>query len=227
MRIALYGDSMTEYLHRPPRVLTGHLEQIQADRHFEVFNYGIGATRAELVLYRLRYEFWHGRERMQPLPVLKPDVLVLESCAFNNANDQEGGLDNFRRIWDQIISSAQELAPQARVLLCLTIPCIPDVPDERANRLFYQAGPEIFHLRCGWKTRYQETFAQWAQQIRLPFVDIRSEVLRLEAMGTSRKQWIAADGVHPNPAGVDFISARIAAAIMQLPDPGNILETVP
>ncbi len=212
MRIAIYGDSMTEYLHRPPRALAEHLANLQPRVDAELFNYGIGATRAELVLYRLRYEYWHGRERMQPLPVLKPDILVLESCAFNNSNDQQAGLSNFTHIWDQILATCRELAPQAHVLLYLTIAPIAALPDERANRLFYGALPEIFALRHHWRSVYQQSFAQWAARQGVPLVDVREHVLNMAAH-TPLVHWVAADGVHPNAAGVDLISAQIAAAI--------------
>lgn len=216
MRIAVYGDSMTEYLHQPPRALAEHLARLQPPVDAQLFNYGVGATRAELVLYRLRYEYWHGRQRMQPLPVLLPDILVLESCAFNNSNDQEAGLRNFTHVWDQIIATCRELAPQAHVLLYLTIAPIAAVPDERANRLFFGALPEIFALRHHWRSVYQRTFAQWAARQGLPLVDVRQHVLDMHAQ-TPIQHWVAADGVHPNPTGVDLISARIAAAIGALP----------
>ena len=44
IRISLYGDSMTEYLHRPPRALAQALANEAPGREFELFNYGIGAT---------------------------------------------------------------------------------------------------------------------------------------------------------------------------------------
>lgn len=215
MRIAIYGDSMTEYLHRPPRALAGHLAGWQPAVDAELFNYGVGATRAELVLYRLRYEFWHGRERMQPLPILAPDILVLESCAFNNSNDQQAGLNNFTHVWDQILATCRELAPQAHVLLYLTIAPVAEMPDERANRLFFGALPEIFALRHHWRGIYQQAFAQWANHRGLPLVDVRQHVLN-KAAETPVKHWVAADGVHPNPAGVELISAQIAAGIQAL-----------
>ena len=215
MRIAIYGDSMTEFLHLPPQALAEHLASLQPQVDAELFNYGVGATRAELVLYRLRYEYWHGRQRMQPLPVLQPDILVLESCAFNNSNDQQAGLKNFTHIWDQILATCRELAPQARVLLYLTIPPIAAVPDERGNRLFFGALPEIFALRHHWRTIYQQAFAQWAAHQGLPLVDVRQHVFNMSAQ-TPINHWVAADGVHPNPTGVNLISAQIAAGITAL-----------
>ena len=72
MRIILYGDSMTEYLHRPPRMLADALHEVHPDVAYELSNWAIGGTRAELVLYRMLYEFWHGRERMLPLTQSQP-----------------------------------------------------------------------------------------------------------------------------------------------------------
>ncbi|NNM86835.1 MAG: SGNH/GDSL hydrolase family protein [Phycisphaerales bacterium] len=222
IRISLYGDSMTEYLHRPPRALAQALANEAPGREFELFNYGIGATRAELVLYRLRYEYWYGRERMAPLNILKPDVLVLESCAFNNSSDQQAGLDNFIRIWDEIIADCRELAPKALLLACLTIPSSPHKPDERANRLFYHAGAEIFALRHHWRVVYQQAFADWAVHRSLPLVDLRRKVHEYEAQGVPRSHWIAADGVHPNAMGVELISTQIAREVVRL-SPGEAL----
>ncbi len=214
MRILLYGDSMTEYLHRPPRMLTEALQALQPDQAYEISNWAIGGTRAELVLYRLLYEFWHGRERMLPLTQSRPDILVIESCAFNNANDQQEGINNFKHIWDQIIKVCRDHAPQARLITYLTIGSSPTVPEERANRLFFHALPEIFELRHKWREIYQDAFEQWAAQAGIECVNVRKEVKRQEALGVPREHWISADGVHPNPNGVELISQKIAAAIV-------------
>ncbi len=213
LKLALYGDSMTEYLHTPPRILAALLQERRPDLTFDLLNYGVGATRAELVLYRLRYEFWHGRQRMLPLPVLQPDVVVLESCAFNNSNDQQAGIDNFARIWDEIYDTCRQLAPQARFIPVLTIPSSPQPPAEKANRLFFHAGPEIFANRHHWREIYQQRFIEWITDHGLPLVNVRRAVLDMESRGTPRMNWIAADGVHPNPAGVELISTAIADAV--------------
>ena len=213
MRIVLYGDSMTEYLHAPPRVLTEHLQRHDPGRSFEALNYGVGATRAELVLYRMLFEYWHGRQKMLPLSVLQPDVIVLESCAGNNGMDREDGLKNFTNIWDQIITACRAHAPAARIITHLSIASSPRVPEENANRLFFRAGPEIFAYRHHWRTVYQDVFAGWATRNGLEFVDVRSRVVEMEKTGTPRQNWIAADGVHPNAAGVDLISSMLSSAI--------------
>ena len=214
MRILLYGDSMTEYLHRPPRMLTDALQALQPEKAYEISNWAVGGTRAELVLYRLLYEFWHGRERMLPLTQSRPDVLVIEACAFNNANDQQDGINNFKHIWDQIIKACRERAPQARLITYLTIGSSPTVPDERANRLFFHALPEVFALRHKWREIYQDAFEQWATEAAVECVNVRNEVQRQEALGVPRQQWISTDGVHPNAAGVELISQKLAAAIV-------------
>ncbi len=216
MRIVLYGDSMTEYLHTPPRILAQQLERRAPDQSHELLNYGVGGTRAELVLYRLRYEFWHGRQRMIPLNVLKPDVLILESCAFNNSNDQQTGLENFTRIWDEILETCRHHAPQAQFMPLVSIAPSPLPPAEMANRLFFHAGPEIFANRHHWREIYQEHFVQWASDRGLNLLNLRQTVLAHEAGGTPRQSWIAADGVHPNPAAVELISTAIAEAVVAL-----------
>ena len=214
MRILLYGDSMTEYLHQPPRMLTDALEALHPGQVYEISNWAIGGTRAELVLYRLQYEFWHGRQRMLPLTQSRPDILVIEACAFNNANDQQDGITNFKHIWNQILDVCREQAPQARLITYLTIGSSPAVPEERANRLFFHALPEVFALRHKWREIYQDAFEQWVTQAGVEFVNVRKEVKRQETLGVPRQHWIAADGVHPNPAGVELISQKIAAAIV-------------
>ena len=205
---------MTEYLHQPPRMLTDALEALHPGQVYEISNWAIGGTRAELVLYRLQYEFWHGRQRMLPLTQSRPDILVIEACAFNNANDQQDGITNFKHIWNQILDVCREQAPQARLITYLTIGSSPAVPEERANRLFFHALPEVFALRHKWREIYQDAFEQWVTQAGVEFVNVRKEVKRQETLGVPRQHWIAADGVHPNPAGVELISQKIAAAIV-------------
>jgi lysophospholipase L1-like esterase len=214
MRVILYGDSMTEYLHQPPRMLTDALQVLHPGHVYEISNWAIGGTRAELVLYRMLYEFWHGRQRMLPLIQSQPDIVVIESCAFNNANDHEEGLANFRQIWDQILVACREHAPNARIITYLTIGSSPMVPEERSNRLFFHALPDVFALRHKWREIYQDAFEQWVTEAGVECVNVRNEVKRQEALGVSREHWISADGVHPNPAGVELISQKLATAIV-------------
>ena len=48
MRIAVYGDSMTEYLHQPPRALAEHLARLQPPVDAQLFNYGVGAKSSNI-----------------------------------------------------------------------------------------------------------------------------------------------------------------------------------
>ena len=213
MKIVFYGDSMTEYLHESLRVFHEHFDPENKQSDLELLNYGVGATRAELVLYRMLYEFWHGRRRMEPLAKLQPDVLVMESCAFNNSNDRIEGFDNFHFIWDEILEVCRKQAPRALPLFYITIP--PDfiIPDEMANRLFFRSRPEVFAARYEWRQRYQDHFAAWGKSRGVDILDVRTEVLRREAQGLSRRELIHADGVHPNAAGVELISRALAVEI--------------
>ena len=213
MRVILYGDSMTEYLHRPPRMLAHHLHELSPEATFRFSNWAIGGTRAELILYRLRYEFWHGRERMLPLSQSQPNILVMESCAFNNANDRDEGLANFAHIWDEILLTCRQHVPNIRIITYLTISSSPTVPAEGANRLFFHALPEVFAYRHHWREIYQEAFVQWAANRGVEFVNVQAEVRRRETQGVPREHWISADGVHPNAEGVELISEHLARAI--------------
>ncbi len=213
MKIVFYGDSMTEYLHDSLRAFREHFDPHGSLKNLELLNYGVGATRAELVLYRLLHEFWHGRKRMLPLEKLRPDVLVMESCAFNNSIDREEGFENFYSIWDQIATACQQHAPAATTLYYITIPPDLIIPDEQANRLFFRSKPQIFSYRYHWREQYQEHFSRWGKSRGIDILDIRSDVLAMERTGRARREFIHADGVHPNPAGVDIISRRLAEEI--------------
>ncbi len=213
MKIVFYGDSMTEYLHESLRAFRHHFDHQEQRTNLELLNYGVGATRAELVLYRLLHEFWHGRRRMVPIHKLQPDVLVLESCAFNNSNDREEGFANFDSIWDQIAAACRAYAPRGLVLFYITIPPDMIVPGEMANRLFFHSSSEIFAYRYRWRQEYQDRFAQWGRSRGVDILDIRRDVLDMEQKGIARGELIHTDGVHPNAAGVDLISRRLAEEI--------------
>jgi|GEM_PF-3534714 len=222
MKIVFYGDSMTEYLHDSLRAFRQHFDPVGQRSDLELLNYGVGATRAELVLYRMLYEFWHGRKRMLPLATLQPDVIVMESCAFNNSTDREDGFINFEHIWDQIVSTCRQFAPRAATLIYITIPPDLIIPEEKANRLFFRSLPEIFAYRHHWRQVYQDRFAQWAQSRQIDILDIRRDVFAMERKGMLHRDLIHADGVHPNAAGVDLISRRLAEEITaRLGNQGN------
>lgn len=215
MKIVFYGDSMTEYLHDSLRMFRQHFDPSDRQTDLELLNYGVGATRAELVLYRMLHEYWHGKKRMLPLNKFHPDVLVMESCAFNNSNDREEGFANFDGIWDEILSACRSLAPAALHLFYITIPPALIIPDEFGNRLFFHSRPEVFSYRYHWRRFYQQRFAEWGKSRGIDILDIRSEVEAMERDGFSRRELIHTDGVHPNAAGVDLISRRLAEEIQR------------
>jgi hypothetical protein len=203
-------------------MLSEQLRSLRPDTEYNISNWAIGGTRAELVLYRLLYEFWHGRERMLPLTQSQPDILVIESCAFNNANDHDEGIENFRFIWDQILAACRQHAPRARIITYLSIASSPAVPEEKSNRLFFRSRPEVFACRHKWREIYRQAFIEWVHSTRgqaVEFVDVQAEVLRQEVLGIHRTHWISADGVHPNPAGVELISQWIARTIAGTGEP--------
>lgn len=172
MKIALLGDSMVDTL-----FFTGEFLELKnvfacckPSVSAELMNYGVETTDVELGLYRLTHDYEY-KEKNRFLPSLvsrDPDVVVVESFAYNHWSRTDEDLERFILIHERIIKSLKD---KTRAKLFFLSPIAP-------NREVFTKGI----LALGWSearrvreyemTRlYLERFVRYATSRDIPLID--------------------------------------------------------
>lgn len=113
MKIALLGDSMIDTL-----FFTGEFWELKnllnKNKNFkdvELLNYGVGTTDVELGLYRLTHDYEY-KERGRSLPSLvsqNPDIVIVESFAYNHWSKSKNDLERYISIHRKILGTLDKL----------------------------------------------------------------------------------------------------------------------
>src|SRR3989339_1905809 len=80
--LALLGDSMIDTLSSD--IIQNSLKKLFPSVKFNIYNYGYGATNIESGLLRLTQKSTYLSADYPPILDLKPDLIVVESFAYNN-----------------------------------------------------------------------------------------------------------------------------------------------
>lgn len=119
--IAVLGDSMVDTLGEGFPALADKLNESFPAKSFAIFNYGQGATDLESGLFRLTNGTNYLDKYYPPLLSYKPDILVVESFAYNHWGGQKYDLD---RQWlgiAKILDTIHHESPFTQVILAATI----------------------------------------------------------------------------------------------------------
>lgn len=119
--VAILGDSMVDTLGHDLSGLKQLLRTNYPTYSFALLNYGQGGTDLDSGLYRLTNSTRYLDTDYPPLISYKPDILVVESFAYNHWG---GNLSDLDRQWltiDKIIKTVKEKLPETKIILAATI----------------------------------------------------------------------------------------------------------
>lgn len=119
--IAILGDSMVDTLGHDLSGLKQLLKASFPNYSFALLNYGQGSTDLDSGLYRLTNFTRYIDTDYPPLISYKPDILVVESFAYNHWS---GNLYDLDRQWltiDKIIKTIKEKLPETKIILAAAI----------------------------------------------------------------------------------------------------------
>jgi hypothetical protein len=210
--IAILGDSMVDTLGRDLKPLSQTLLQYYPKVNFTLLNYGVGAQKAEEALTQLSQEHNYPNQKL-PAPLLaNPDIVVIESFAYNHPPTNEEGLRLRRQTLAKIISEVKSKT-HAEVLILATIS-----PNDQK---FALGAPGI-----NWDDNQRKIEAQavrsfiedtikYANGAGLPLIDAYTP--SLDANKNGKEIYInPVDNIHPSEAGIELVSDLIAQRIQEL-----------
>ncbi|NQU39861.1 MAG: SGNH/GDSL hydrolase family protein [Lentisphaerae bacterium] len=202
MRIVATGDSMTETAGAGCPALATALAVAFPARAFEIVNQGVGGTRVGYGLWRLTHAYEFNARPYPSLVSLDPDLVLLESFAYNNGSDglQGDGLTHFCDMHRKMVATIRS---QTRALIVMVVTIAPD------GEHFLETVPNFMHTPRSirrWmaedRARYLEAAVDLAAELDLPLANVYAATLKAEQQGTPLGRWIdQTDWIHPGPEG--------------------------
>lgn len=206
--IAVLGDSMIDTLGQGIPQLQKSLSSYYPHKKIKILNYGVGASTMEYALNRLTNNYQYLGKTVSSLVSQLPDVVIIESFAYNNFGNTQAGFDKQTSLITNIISTIHDKLPKANVLLTSTF---------APNSLVFANGSEyqFTSLEKAERTttikNYLQNFYNYAQDRHIPFADAYHPSL---TQNEGDRVFInTKDNIHPSTYGGEFFCDTVAKAL--------------
>ena len=207
--IAVLGDSMIDTLGPNIFALQKAISRYYPTKKFKVLNYGAAATTIEYGLTRLTNSYQYLGKTIPSLVSQSPDIVVIESFAYNNFGNTQDGFNKHANSISSIINTIHDQLPKAKVLLASTI-----APN---SLTFANGAPDVqfsalekIEKATTIKT-YLQNFLDYAKNHHIPFADAYHPSL---IQNEGNRQFInSKDNIHPSAYGGQFFCDTVAKAL--------------
>lgn len=207
--IAVLGDSMIDTLGTNIPQLQKALIPYFPGKKFKILNYGVSATTMEYALSRLTKDYQYLGKSVSSLVSQSPDIVIVESFAYNNFGNTQSGFDKQSQLITNIISTIHDKLPRANLLLAATF--------SPNSMIFANGSPDIKlnNLEKVERTttikNYLENFVSYAKDHHLPVADAYHPSL-VQNDG-NRNLINSKDNIHPSSYGGEFFCNILAKAL--------------
>jgi lysophospholipase L1-like esterase len=208
--VALLGDSMIETLgERAPDLASG-LKVFFPGTSWNVLNYGIGATQAESAIERILKPFTYGGKKRLALSDAKPDLVIVESFAYN---PYARGVQDLPRYETQLTRLFYTLnSTLQNVPIILAVAMAPDGNTFGDGAPGIRFTPQEKTEKVKTITAYQSTAVRFARSNNIPLADAYSPSLLDN--GNGNPVFISAkDHIHYSAAGKMLLTQKIIETV--------------
>jgi len=208
--IALLGDSMTDTLGKDLPHLKQLLTQAYPQYSFTLINYGQGATDLDSGLYRLTHSTSYLGQDYPPLLSYQPDILVIESFAYNHWSGEFFDLDRQWLTIAKAIDTVKQNSPNTKIILAATI---------APNAMTFGDGILNWQADKKWESAsvtkaYLQNLINFAASQNYPLADAYHPSLGTD--GNGLPQYInQSDHLHPSGEGAMLFSQKIIETIKE------------
>lgn len=208
--VAILGDSMVDTMGRDLRVFNDALKDVYSPKSFALLNYGFGSTDLESGLFRLTHHTIYLDKSYPALLSYRPDILVVESFAYNHWSGNQYDLDRQWLTLAKIVDTVKLYSPSTQIVLLSTI---------APNPLTFGDGSLNWNATAKWEASqviksYLENMVRFALSQKLPLADAYHPTL--DAQGYGMKLYInPGDNLHLSDEGRRFVSRKIVDAIRE------------
>lgn len=210
--ISLVGDSMLETCGMGCPYLATALDRLIPEVRFTILNNSVGSTDLLNGFNRLTnpYEY-QGSQK--PVLVQDPDVVIVESFAYNHWSSDQSDIDKYWLTLAHIVDTLK--LQKKKILFLATI-----APN---SAVYAKTAPGINWSEADrWEQAklvrlYLDTFIGFAKSQNIPLVDVYHE--SLDAKGEGDLSNIEKSTyIHPSVAGFRLIADRLAQSILVILD---------
>lgn len=213
MKISLIGDSMIEKWGPDCPQLVAELSRLFIRTPFEIENHGLSNTRAGHGLWRVSRDYKDGSGVYRScLSFGNPDLVIVESFAYTNSNDDAEGLTEYRDVLRRLMEEVERTTAAKALFVVMPGPDRDRYLENLPN--FYQTSKATRQRLADRVTLYLEEALRIAQDEEWPVADAYSEVQKRVAAGDNIRRFInQSDNVHPSVYGYETISRVVVRAI--------------
>lgn len=214
--LACLGDSMTQLWGPDMPELKDALSAEYHDLEFQLHNYGVSGTRAEYGKYRITHEFPNpfGEGNKRCLSAVSPDLVIVESFAYNHRLDGRHHIPYYQDVLGQIIETIRETTP-AEILFLVTIP--PDKENFLDNvPTLKDVSAELRREWAGYSDEFLQAALEFAEKTQLPLANVYQRVLDEVDHGASIRWFVDQnDNIHPSRHAYAATAEEIVRAIKE------------
>lgn len=200
VKIALLGDSMIQTA-ATAGPLKKYLEDSYTDYNVAIVNLGVGATTIE-----------SGAARVESAIAQKPDIIIVESFAYNHLSKDDAGLSRHRQLLSQIVEKLKSAGISKIIILATIAPVQTYAMDAPASKEWTL---DFRKEEADWIKKYLENAISFANSNNLILVDAYHS--SIEKDGYGNPAFVnPEDDIHPNFPGHQFVLRLIASKIKAL-----------
>ena len=208
VNLALIGDSMIDTLSE--NICQNSLQKYFPTIKFNLLKYGYGSTNIESVSKRLTETTTYLNNNNPPLLSQNPDIILIESFAYNNFGNSQKGIDRQSQALQNIIDIIQNQSPNTKIILASTI---------APNSITFASGIKNIHYSALEKIEetttiklYLQNLINFATKNHLPLVDIFHPSLFGQ---NGLDQFIdSVDYLHPSNLGTELFCDTLGKIIL-------------
>lgn len=209
--IAFLGDSMIDTLGSDLRLVHDELLRVYPEATFTLLNYGVGGENIVSGLERLTRETTYLGAVRPPLVATAPDVIVVESFAYNPFPFETGALEQHWLSLAYIVDAIRANLPETKIVIAATIAPNSIRFGDDAPGLAFSAEEKI--RRTAVIKQYLENTLRFAQREHLPIADVYHP--SLDSAGEGRLVFInPGDHIHYSDAGRQLFARTVMETIV-------------
>jgi len=213
LTVAMLGDSMIDVLWESLPQLRTALEKYFPNTKLNLYNFGVGASNIEYASYRLANSYEYMGKSFPAVLSIKPDVLVLESFAYNNFGDNQEGLDKQWLLIAEIIEKTKRISPKTKIVLASTIAPNSAVYGDGIDGIDWPLDQKM--ARAVTVRKYLENMINFATSEGYPLADAYHA--SMDASGEGKLEYISAsDHLHLSGSGGVLFCNKVAEVISSL-----------
>ncbi|MBI4066292.1 SGNH/GDSL hydrolase family protein [Candidatus Gottesmanbacteria bacterium] len=218
--IVFLGDSMIDTLGSDLRLVDDELRRVYPGASFTLLNYGVGGENILSGLERVTRDTTYVGLARPSIISLQPDLVVVESFAYNPFPFETGALEQHWLSLAYIVDAISANLPETKIVIAVTIAPNSTVFGDSAPGVAFDAQDK--RERTATIKRYLDNALRFAQSQHLPVADVYHT--SLDWHGEGKLLYInPGDHIHYSDAGRQLFARTVVNTIVS----HKLLEDTP